>query len=163
MGMQLPGMLITLLDELGYTWPEGDETKLFELGRLWMGLSSTLKSGTAALDGPAQGVWAQNQGDAVEAFKAKWTDQNFASVNLADAGDDVVLVGIGVFISAAIVLALKITVIVQLIILAIQIAQAIATAGPSFGATLAEIPIFKAITGVIIDQIINMAIEELLG
>jgi len=163
MGMQLPGMLITLLDELGYTWPEGDETKLFELGQLWMGLSSTLKGGAAALDGPAQAVWSDNQGDAVEAFRAKWTGENFASVNLADAGGDVVVVGIGVFISAAIVLALKITVIVQLIILAIQIAQAIATSAVTFGATLAEIPIFKAITGVIIDQVINMAIEELMG
>lgn len=32
MGMELPGELRSLLGVLGYTWPEADETKLFEMG-----------------------------------------------------------------------------------------------------------------------------------
>lgn len=67
-------------------------------------------------------------------------------------------------ICAGIVLALKVNVIVQLTLLAIQIAQAIATAAVTFGASLLEIPIFKKIiTGVIIDQLLNYATEAVLG
>lgn len=47
--------------------------------------------------------------------------------------------------------------------LAVQIAQAIATAAVTFGASLAQIPIFKAITGLIIDQIIGYTIEAVLN
>jgi hypothetical protein len=61
------------------------------------------------------------------------------------------------------VLALKINVIVQLIMLAIEIAEALATAAPTFGASLAEIPIFKEITQLIIDQLINLALNAVLG
>ncbi|MEE3920570.1 hypothetical protein V2I01_27060 [Micromonospora sp. BRA006-A] len=56
------------------------------------------------------------------------------------------LLGAGLIICAAIVLALKIAVIVQLAILAFEVAQAIATAVVTFGASLAEIPIFQIIT-----------------
>jgi hypothetical protein len=52
---------------------------------------------------------------------------------------------------------------VQLTLLAIQIAQAVATAAVTFGASLLEIPIFKLITGALIDQLLNMATEAVLG
>jgi hypothetical protein len=163
MGLQLPGELISLLGMLGYNWPEADETKLFEMGNTWMSFGGTLQSASANADAAAQGVWSSNKGEDFEKFQQEWSDQDAASANIRDAATDCMLVGAGLMIAAGIVLALKINVIVQLVMLAIEIAQAIATAAPTFGASLAEIPIFKMITGAIIDQIINMAVEALLN
>jgi hypothetical protein len=74
-----------------------------------------------------------------------------------------VLTGTGLIICGTIVLALKVAVIVQLTILAIQIAQAIATAPVTFGASLAEIPIFQQLAriavGALIDQVISTLLE----
>lgn len=44
MGLQLPGELTSLLDILGYTWPQADETRLFELGQAWIGFAGTIDS-----------------------------------------------------------------------------------------------------------------------
>jgi hypothetical protein len=71
------------------------------------------------------------------------------------------IIGAGLMVCAGIVLALKINVIVQLVQLAIEIASAIAEAVATFGASLLEIPIFKEITSLIIDQLINMALEAI--
>lgn len=59
--------------------------------------------------------------------------------------------------------ALKIAVVVQLVMLAVQIAQAIATAVPTFGLSLLEIPIFKEITSILLDQAIDLAISQVLS
>ncbi|MFI0484393.1 hypothetical protein [Actinomadura sp. 9N215] len=163
MGLQLPGELISLLGMLGYTWPEADETKLMEMGGTWMSFGGTLQSTSSSADSVAQGVWTANKGDDFEAFQKEWTNDEAASANIRDAATDCMLVGAGLLIAGVVVLVLKINVIVQLIILAIQIAQAIATAVVTFGASLAEIPIFKMITGAIIDQLLGMAVEALLN
>lgn len=163
MGMQLPGELIGLLGMLGYTWPEADETKLFELGNTWTEFAGRLNGFTGTADAAAQRVWTENRGEEFEAFRAAWTGEDSAVENLRTAANSCLATGIGLFIAAAVVLALKINVIVQLILLAIQIAQAIATAPVTFGASLAEIPIFKEIAGFVIDMLIDQAIGALLG
>lgn len=163
MGLQLPGELISLLGMLGYTWPEADETKLFGLGSTWIGFVSTLQTTASDADIVAQRVWTENQGRDFEEFQRKWQDIDSAVSNLVDAGDGCLMVGAGLLISAGVVLALKLSVITQLTLLAIQIAQAIATAGPTFGASLAEISIFKMITGIVIDLLIDQAIQALLN
>jgi hypothetical protein len=73
------------------------------------------------------------------------------------------MIGVGLMVCAGIVLALKINVIIQLIQLAIEIASAIAEAAATFGASLAEIPIFKMITSMIIDQLINLAMTAIVN
>jgi hypothetical protein len=163
MGLQLPGELISLLSMLGYTWPEADETKLFEMGNAWVGFGGTVHGIVSDADGAAQQVWSSNKGDDIEAFQKAWGEQEAPVAILNDAATGATLVGAALFICAGVVLALKINVIVQLTMLAIEIAQAIATAGPTFGASLAEIPIFKEITGMIIDMLIDQAIGALLG
>jgi hypothetical protein len=52
---------------------------------------------------------------------------------------------------------------VQLVMLAIEIFEALATAPETFGASLLEIPVFKEITGMIINAIINEAINALMS
>ena len=86
-----------------------------------------------------------------------------ASVELRDVRVANILRGLSLTIAAGVVLALKVQVIVQLVMLAFQIAQAIATAAVTFGASLVQIPIFKTITGIIVDQLIGMAIDMVLN
>lgn len=163
MGLQLPGELIYLLGMLGYTWPEADEQALFQMGQSWMSFSGDLSGPVEQAHGHAQQVWSANTGAAVEAFEKAWNQPDSPRANLGDATLAATMVGAGLFVCAGIVLALKIQVIVQLVMLAIQIAQAIALAVPTFGASLAQIPIFKMITGILIDLLIGMALTAILG
>lgn len=159
MGLQLPSELTTFLQMVGYNWPQADETKLFEMGQRWTSFSSTLDQVTSAADTKASDVWNQNVGDDIRAFSDHWSGDDGPSKVLGDSSTASTLVGTGMYIVGAIVLALKVQVIIQLVTLAIQIAQAIATAVVTFGASLAEIPIFQQISrqivGMLIDQVIN--------
>ena len=161
--MQLPGELISLLGMLGYTWPEADEVKLFEMGQAWLAFPDRMQSNLGDAHTAAQAVWTDNQDSAIEAFRESWLDPESAKTNLENGATAATMIGAGLLVCAGIVLALKINVMVQLTLLAIQIAQAIATAAPTFGASLAEIPIFKMITQVLLDELINQALEAVLG
>ena len=163
MGLQLPGELVSLLGMLGYTWPEADEQKLFEMGQSWIGFAGRLPAPVGAADAHAQRVFTENSGQGIGAFQSFWTGSESPKSNLEDAETAAYLIGAGLFVCAGIVLALKINVIVQLVMLAIEIATAIAEAVATFGASLLEIPIFKEITGLLIDQLINLAIEAVLN
>ena len=163
MGLQLPGELVSLLGMLGYEWPTSDEQMLFELGQLWLEFAPQLEQAGAAALAAASPVWENNQGAATEAFRTWWNGEDSAPTTLRDSTPGAAVVGAGLMACAGIVLALKIQVIVQLVLLAIQIAQAIATAAVTFGASLLEIPIFKMITSMILDQLIGMAIEAVLN
>jgi hypothetical protein len=163
MGMTLPAELVSLLGVLGYTWPEADETKLLEMGQAWLAFPDRLAAPVTEADQWARHVWTENRDSAIERFQATWEAGDSAKTNLDDGSSAAALIGAGLMVCAGIVLALKINVIVQLTLLAIQIAQAVATAVVTFGASLLEIPIFKLITSALIDQLLNMATEAVLG
>ncbi|XVQ11668.1 hypothetical protein ACQP1W_03530 [Spirillospora sp. CA-255316] len=163
MGMQLPGELTGLLSMLGYDWPQADESKLFELGSNWMGFGGTLSGVIGDADGVAQMVTGANLSEDIQAFQSTWSAEESPVSVLRKSAGGVVAVGACFFLCAMLVLALKISVIVQLIILFVQIAQAIATAAVTFGASLLEIPIFKEIAGIIIGFLIDQVIGALLG
>ncbi|GGP51830.1 WXG100-like domain-containing protein [Saccharothrix coeruleofusca] len=162
-GMMLPPELSGLLNTLGFNWPESDEGKLFDLGGLWSGFADRLAPAAAEADGRAQQVLSTNSGAAVEGFKAFWTDGEAPKQNLDDGATASSLVGTGLYVCAGVVVALKIAFVVQLGMLAVQIAQAIATAVPTFGASLLEIPIFKEITSLLLDQAVDLAISQVLN
>ncbi|HEU5126526.1 MAG TPA: hypothetical protein VFU12_00935 [Glycomyces sp.] len=163
MGMQLPGELISLLGMLGYDWPESDEESLFALAGEWTGMADRLAGKVESLQSAARTLLENNSGAHIEAFQREWESHESSASNLADAGAPANELNIGLTVMAGIVLALKIQVIVQLAILAFQIAQAIALAAVTFGASLAQIPIFKQITGLIIDQLMGMATDRILN
>jgi hypothetical protein len=163
MGLTLPGELVSLLQMLGYNWPESDETRLFQLAGEWTGMADRISGSVEQLNAAARTILDNNKGDSIAAFASEWEDGESAPRNIADTGQPANVIGIGLMVAAGVVLALKIQVIVQLVLLAIQIAQAIATAVATFGASLLEIPIFKIITGIIIDQLIGMAIDAVLN
>ncbi|KAB1910849.1 hypothetical protein [Micromonospora sp. AMSO31t] len=163
MGLQLPGELVTVLGMIGYTWPQTDETALFEMGQRWLAFSGTMHELTGEARQTAAPVGAGNAGADIEAFQRYWTEQDGPTQVLDDGATGAMLAGTGLIICGAIVLALKIQVIVQLVILAVEIAQAVATAVATFGASLAEIPIFQAITREIVGLLIDQVVTELLN
>ena len=163
MGMMLPSELVYLLQELGYKWPEGDEEKLFDLAGVWTDMADRIQGPVAELDKAVRTIMDNNKGADIEAFTKKWQDGESPAQNIADIPEPNNLISIGLMIAAGVVLALKIQVIVQLVMLAIEIAQAIATSPVTFGASLAEIPIFKIATGLIINELIDMAIQAVLN
>lgn len=163
MGLTIPGELASLLSMLGYDWPESDETALFQLAGEWTGMADRIAGSVAELEAAARTVLDHNSGASFTEFASEWNDTESAARNIADTAMPGNIIGIGLMVAAGVVLALKIQVIVQLVLLAIQIAQAIATAVATFGASLLEIPIFKMITGLIIDQLIGMAVDAVLN
>ncbi|PRY60569.1 hypothetical protein [Glycomyces artemisiae] len=163
MGMQLPSELITLLGVLGYEWPESDEEKIFNLAGEWTAMADQVAGRVESLDAAARSLIEGNSGADIDAFRADWEHEESALRNIADVADPTNEITIGLMVTAGIILALKISVIVQLAILAFQIAQAIAFAAVTFGASLAQIPIFKKITGLIIDQLMDRALSAVLN
>ncbi|MEU6246236.1 hypothetical protein [Glycomyces sp. NPDC047010] len=163
MGMQLPGELITLLGMLGYEWPESDEEKIFNLAGEWTGMADQISGRVESLSAASRTLIENNAGGDIDAFQAHWEDEESAMKNIADVGDPSNEINIGLTIAAGIILALKIAVIIQLAVLAVQIAWAIATAPVTFGASMAQIPIFKQIAGMIIDQVIDQAVNAVLN
>jgi len=163
MGMQLPGELITLLGMLGYEWPESNEESLFEMAGEWTGMAEQLAGRIEGLQAAARTLLENNSGAHIDAFRNEWESGESSPSNLADAGDPANQMSISLMVMAGIVLALKIQIIVQLAILAVQIAWAIATAPVTFGASMAQVPIFKQITGLIIDQLMGMAIDRVMN
>ncbi len=163
MGLELPGALERLLNDLGFTWPEVDEQQLFELGSTWLGFGGQLGQHQQSAQMAAQQVAIQNQGAAVDAFLAKWSGHNAPAGVLGDAGTGVQMGGAALYLCAGLVLGLKINTIINLTILAFEIAEALATAVPTFGASLAEIPVFKEVTNRCINAIINEVVNAIMS
>ncbi|MEU4781299.1 hypothetical protein [Micromonospora sp. NPDC023633] len=163
MGLTLPGELASLLSMLGYDWPQSDETAIFQLAGEWTGMAGRISGSVAQLESAARTVLDNNRGESFTAFAGEWNDGESAARNIADVARPATVIGVGLMVAAGVVLVLKIQVIVQLALLAFQIAQAIATAAVTFGASLLQIPIFKMITGLIIDQLIGMAVDTVLN
>ena len=163
MGLQIPGELANLLNDLGYLWPKSDEEKLFELGQHWIDFSSAVRQAADDADSAAARAWTGNTGDAVDAFRRFWADEKSASATTHAGANGSLAVGAALIVCAAVVLALKINVIIQLVTLAIEIAEALATAVPTFGASLLEIPVFKEITNRLMQLIISEALGAIIG
>ncbi|MFC5746008.1 hypothetical protein [Actinomadura rugatobispora] len=159
--MTLPGELTGLLSMLGYDWPESDEEALFRMGGDWVGFAGNLGVPVGEAETQAAQIWTGNMGEGIDAFRTAFTQEDAPVPALKDAGTAGAIIGAALMVCGAIVLALKINVIIQLIMLAIQIAQAIATAAVTFGASLLQIPLFKIISGIIIDQLINLTLQAI--
>ncbi|MEV4350463.1 hypothetical protein AB0J83_38900 [Actinoplanes sp. NPDC049596] len=162
MGIEIPGELRSLLGVLGYSWPEADETALVAMGQAWMSFADRLEAIVSDASSAAGEVWTEHEGEAVAAFQAWWVKEDSPAQTLLDGANAATLTGTGLMICGGIVLALKVAVIAQLAILAVQIAQALATAVPTFGASLAEIPIFQQLTRTIVGNLVQETIAQLL-
>lgn len=161
--LMLPGQLADLLNELGYIWPKSDEVKLFDLGGSWLGLGGEMRGLQGEGEQPVANMQATNAGKDVEAFLAAFRDTERGAEVVRDGSQGSNVVGAGLFVAAGLVLTLKIVVIVQLVILLAQIIAALAAAGPTFGASMAWIPVAKKLAGIAINLALSKVIEALLG
>jgi hypothetical protein len=162
MGLQLPGELVTVMNLAGITWPDADEEKLFGIGQTWLEVMPKIVAMARDAHTAAGKVWDTNTDQAIEAFQTYWQDHGPAKA-LANGAQIPLVLGLGLVIYAALVLLLKIWSIIQLVILTIQIAQAIATAVATLGASLLQIPIFRQITKTIVDNLKGMVVGEILS
>jgi hypothetical protein len=163
MGLELPGYVTEPLSWIGMSWPEADEDKLFEAGQTWLEYGNTLRSQAQQANSIAQKIPSEHQGEAVDEFVTWWNTDDGPGRNLDENASAAELIGAGLIVMAGITLALKIAYIAQLVILAIEVAQAIATAFFSFGATTAEIPGFVAATRAICREALNKVISMVEG
>lgn len=163
MGMQLPGEVREILAVCGFTWPEGDETKLLELGQTWTTLSGQIDGHALTADSAATAVWTENKAEMVDAFRAKWTGDASPVHRLAQGGTGADIIGAGLMVCAGIVLALKVNVIVQAVLTLIAIAEAIAAAFVTFGASAALVVVLREALKRLLDWLLNEAIGKVLG
>ncbi|MCG5221175.1 hypothetical protein [Streptosporangium sp. KLBMP 9127] len=157
MSLQLPGWAAPLLEDLGYWWTNADESKLGQAGAMVVDAEPLLDAVRDLGRVAATEVWNGNAGDGINAFQTAWNADDAPDVVLSDATTGMLAVGAGLFISGAIVLALKIHVVVQLASLATAMIRAIAAAGLTLGSSLLQIPVFKEITGRLIGLLIALA------
>ncbi|MBN6034045.1 hypothetical protein [Amycolatopsis sp. 195334CR] len=137
MGLQLPPELIEALAWIGCTWPEADETKLFQCGEYW---GTFAEQATAHAEAAAKAVsemLAENQSPGLDAFKAYWEKLSGEAGYLVDCGIVAGAVSIAFYSAGALVLTLKMLVIAQLVAFAVILAAAIAAAFFTLGASLA--------------------------
>jgi hypothetical protein len=160
MGLQLPGALTEPLGWIGMIWPEADEDKLFEAGQRWIAFAAQLRQVAQPADRAATGVWENNRGEAVDAFQAWWTGADGPKAHVEDDALAAEIIGAALIAFAVLTLALKIAFIAQLVILLIEVTQAIATAIASFGATTAEIPGFIAATRATCKRLLKQVVEH---
>ncbi|MBB4691676.1 hypothetical protein [Paractinoplanes abujensis] len=161
--MEIPAELRSLLGILGFTWPEADETALVEMGQAWIAFSDRLEGIVADASSTAAEVWTEHEGESFAAFQAWWARQDSPAQSLLDGANAATLTGTGLMICGGIVLALKVAMIAQLALLALQIAQAVATAAPTFGASLLEIPLFQQLSRTIVGNLVEDAMVKLLN
>lgn len=163
MGLTLPGELERLLNDLGFTWPEVDEMDLFDGGGKWMQFGGTVADAHQRSTGASNQMLSTNTSAALQAFSTKMAHPDSPHSVLGDASTGVQVVGGAMFAAGGLVLGLKINTMINLIILLCEIISAIAEAAPTFGASLAEIPVFKEITNRIINGIVNEVVMAVMG
>jgi hypothetical protein len=157
--IELPAELTEPLSWIGLVWPQADEDKLYADGQTWISYGAKLRASAQQANDAARRVWQDNYGDSIDAFERWWNAEDGPGRNLENAAAAVELIGAGLIAMAGITVALKIAFIAQLVALAFEVGQAIATAVVSFGASTAEIPGFIALTRFACRELINKAIQ----
>jgi len=163
MGLTLPPLLETLLNDLGFTWPEVDETELASLAGTWQSFGSTLAQAAQKAHSTTRDLAAVNQGEAMDAFTRAWSGSKAPGPTLQHAAVGVDAGAAAILVCAGIALALKVNTAINLTILAVEISEALATAVPSFGASLLEIPVFKEITSRFIGALVAEAVNAVIS
>lgn len=163
MAIMLPGEVSYLLNMLGFEWPEGNEDTVFSYAQEWMSYGASVGEVVTLSRAAEAHALDNNTGPAMEAFRADFNDtEGIADVaqKLALAGN---ITGGCLLLIGGMIIALKIAFVVNLVSLAIQIAQAVAAAAATFGASLAWIPVAREICRRLIEFAINLAVEKLMG
>lgn len=136
MSIMLPGELDWVLDLLGYNWPNIDEDKLLECAQAWRDFGAAVNNAAAAGSTAANNVTSANSGEAIDKFSDSWgkfTGGFGHDSYLTDAQMAAEVIAIAFDAAAFAVIAGKVAVIAQLIVLAIEIIAAQVAAPFTFG------------------------------
>lgn len=136
MSLTLPSELVWVLDLLGYTWPEVDEEALHEVAETWRSFGAELAEIQAQGEGLARAVVSYNTGEAIDGFSKAWgayTGANGEDSYIPDAKTACEVIAFAFDAAAVAVLTAKLSVIAQLVALAVEIIAAQAAAPFTFG------------------------------
>lgn len=136
MSLTLPSELVWVLDLLGYSWPEADEEALHEVAEAWRSFGAELEGIQAQGEGLARAVVAFNSGEAIDGFNKAWgaySGANGEDSYIPDAKTACEVIAFAFDAAAVAVLTAKLSVIAQLVALAVEIIAAQAAAPFTFG------------------------------
>ncbi|WIM98508.1 hypothetical protein ACTOB_002109 [Actinoplanes oblitus] len=157
MTITLPAELIEPLSWIGLEWPEADEDQLQADGQAWIEHGTRMRAHARQATDTARQVWLENEGASIEAFERWWTGADGPGRHLREAATAAELIGGALIAMAGVTVSLKAAFIAQLTALAIEVGQAVVTAAATAGATLAEIPVWIALTRVACRKLIHEA------
>ncbi|MFC4123238.1 hypothetical protein [Nonomuraea zeae] len=119
------------------SWPLIDEVALHEAGTKRISFALTAVRVSSAAGTHAARTTTRNAGEGVRAFDGDWHD---TSARSGDAITAALLIGGALRLSAMIVPAMKVALIVVLLRLALNLARLATASGPTGGASLAAVP-----------------------
>ncbi|WP_214321194.1 WXG100-like domain-containing protein [Nonomuraea sediminis] len=163
MGVRLPSELAVLLNELGFLWPEVDEQSLYRMAVAWIEFGGRLGGVTEWADDAARAVRDHNEGPAIGAFLSAWTEENAPRTVASEGVTGARVTAVSLVVCAALVLALKIVIIVQLSALLVRIGLALASSAATAGGSLLSIPLHKKLTGVLVNLSMNQTSRVLVA
>ena len=163
MGLQLPPELIEALSWVGCTWPEADETKLFDCGEYWGAFAERAAEHAEAATTAVLAMLAENQSPGLDAFRVYWEKLSGEDGYLVDCGIVAGAVSVAFYAAGGLVLTLKTLVIVQLIAFAVILAAAIAAAFFTLGASLAAAAAYAVTVNRTITTLVNTTIIAIRG
>ncbi|MFF5255149.1 WXG100 family type VII secretion target [Streptomyces leeuwenhoekii] len=131
MGVVLPDELAWVLDLIGIEWPNVDEDEFREMADDLRAFAEEVDDGRAGTHQAVQRLLSENSGVAIEAFQAHWNKVN--SEHLANLGEGARLLANGLDGAATLIAGAKGAAIVQLGILAAEVAAAQAAAPITLG------------------------------
>ncbi|WP_344422039.1 ADP-ribosyltransferase [Amycolatopsis minnesotensis] len=161
--MEMPDAVKWLLPiVVGQSWPEGDETKLRELGDAWHTAAEAVAPATDAGDQAVSAAVTAWTGESAEAFEELWKkfaegDEAYPK-SLAEAAN---ALGDLCDQTALDVEYTKYLIIASLLILLAQIVAMIAAAFGTFGASTAGIPVAQALTRTAIEAMVKELLAKL--
>ncbi|WP_433242256.1 hypothetical protein ACQPYK_37745 [Streptosporangium sp. CA-135522] len=144
---------------LEYLFPDGDENGLMAMGGAHYGHADRLLEPLADGDGSCKAVAATNRGEDIAAFVKNFDHPEGPNRNLLDATRGMRVAGLGLELSAGIVLAHKAITLLQYGLVATALAEAVALGG--IGGMSA--PLIKQTGQRALDRVTNAAVEGVLG
>ncbi|MFF9479256.1 toxin glutamine deamidase domain-containing protein [Streptomyces sp. NPDC014733] len=167
MALMLPSALEWVLEMCGFDWPTGDEDKMMECANTWRQFAADVEALQSRGLSAAGNVLADNSGDSIDGFSKTWEKFSGGSGYFDDAREGAELIAVCMDAAAMLIIALKVAVIAQLVILAVEIiaAQAAApfTLGLSelgaMGAAAATRMILRKLLKEIAKQILDAVLE----
>ncbi len=151
--------LIELLNRLGYPWPTSDPDALRRAGGEWDTFASNASSLITELEGEVRALSSNNDGQALSAAVSylQGPDSNVTSLRSIVTASPLIAAGFG--LAADVVVALRLAVIGEILLDAIQLGLAILTGGISAGASF----LVKQGAGAVIDYLLDTAIAQIMG